>query len=151
MSYDGGSQTSHLWNPADRHSSISLVLDDNAAVSTHCYITLHLIYTRRCTLCLWKQHNGSDKDSSCQCVILFYRLAQDLPILNTVPFHKHVYVTSVMNHCCCLLWNSRTIQRKVILSSPDESRNSSNSQVLVNLNQCRIPRLWDLLIWHLRL
>ena len=66
-----GSQTSHLWNPADKHSSISLVLDDNVAVFTRCYITLHLIYKRRRTLPLWKQCNESNMDSSCQCVLLF--------------------------------------------------------------------------------
>lgn len=70
MSYRGGSQTSHLWNPADKHSSISLVLDDNVAVFASCYITLHLIYKRRCATSLWKQHNESNKGFSCHCVIL---------------------------------------------------------------------------------
>lgn len=42
----GGWQTSHLCNPADKHSSISLVRHDNAAVFSRCYITLHFIYKR---------------------------------------------------------------------------------------------------------
>lgn len=51
---DGWGVVFHFCNPADEHSSISLVFDDNVAVFCSCYITLHLIYNRRHTLSLWK-------------------------------------------------------------------------------------------------